>query len=135
MGVVYWITGLAGAGKTTIGKLLYEKIKEEYPNTVFLDGDTLRKVFGDDKAVCGQFRICRFRIVGFVADVVGRVLIFFQKPGDHGLLGEGGDQLHPVTVFCEKADIHLADLIADGVLFDMVAEDFKGLFCFFDFFD
>lgn len=48
MGVVYWITGLAGAGKTTIGKLLYEKIKEEYPNTVFLDGDTLRKVFGDD---------------------------------------------------------------------------------------
>ncbi len=48
MGIVYWITGLAGAGKTTIGKLLYEKMKEEYPNTVFLDGDMLRKVFGDD---------------------------------------------------------------------------------------
>lgn len=48
MGTVYWITGLAGAGKTTIGKLLYEKMKEGYPNIVFLDGDTLRKVFGDD---------------------------------------------------------------------------------------
>lgn len=48
MGTVYWITGLSGAGKTTIGKLLYEKIKAEHPNTVFLDGDTLRKVFGDD---------------------------------------------------------------------------------------
>ena len=48
MGTVYWITGLAGAGKTTIGKLLYEKMREEYPNTVFLDGDTLRKVLGDD---------------------------------------------------------------------------------------
>lgn len=48
MGTVYWITGLSGAGKTTIGKLLYEKIKVEHPNTVFLDGDTLRKVFGDD---------------------------------------------------------------------------------------
>lgn len=48
MGTVYWITGLSGAGKTTIGKLLYEKIKEEHLNTVFLDGDTLRKVFGDD---------------------------------------------------------------------------------------
>ncbi len=48
MGTVYWITGLAGAGKTTIGKLLYDKMKEEYPNTVFLDGDMLRKVFGDD---------------------------------------------------------------------------------------
>lgn len=48
MNAVYWITGLSGAGKTTIGKLLYEKMKEKYPNTVFFDGDTLRKVFGDD---------------------------------------------------------------------------------------
>lgn len=48
MSTVYWVTGLSGAGKTTIGKLLYEKIREKYPNTVFLDGDLLRKVFGDD---------------------------------------------------------------------------------------
>ena len=48
MSAVYWITGLSGAGKTTIGKLLYEKLKSEYPNTVLLDGDTLRRVFGDD---------------------------------------------------------------------------------------
>lgn len=48
MSTVYWITGLSGAGKTTIGKLLYEKIRAEHPNTVFLDGDTMRKVFGDD---------------------------------------------------------------------------------------
>lgn len=48
MNTVYWMTGLSGAGKTTIGKLLYEKIKVKYSNTVFLDGDTLRKVFGDD---------------------------------------------------------------------------------------
>lgn len=47
MGTVYWITGLSGAGKTTIGKLFYEQMKERYPNTVFLDGDTLRGVFGD----------------------------------------------------------------------------------------
>lgn len=46
MGEVYWITGLSGAGKTTIGKIVYEKLKEKYPNTVFLDGDTLREVFG-----------------------------------------------------------------------------------------
>lgn len=48
MSTVYWITGLSGAGKTTIGKLFYERVKEKYPNTVFLDGDILRKVFGDD---------------------------------------------------------------------------------------
>lgn len=48
MGTVYWITGLSGAGKTTIGKLFYIRLKEMRPNTVFLDGDALRKVFGDD---------------------------------------------------------------------------------------
>ena len=46
MGKVYWITGLSGAGKTTIGKIVYEELKKKYPNTVFLDGDTLREVFG-----------------------------------------------------------------------------------------
>lgn len=46
--MVFWITGLSGAGKTTIGKLLYEYIKKEQNNTVFLDGDTLREVFGND---------------------------------------------------------------------------------------
>lgn len=47
MGTVYWITGLSGAGKTTIGKLFYEQLQKQYPNTIFLDGDTLRSVFGD----------------------------------------------------------------------------------------
>lgn len=48
MGAVYWITGLSGAGKTTIGKIFYNKMKEKYVNTVFLDGDELRGVFGND---------------------------------------------------------------------------------------
>ena len=47
-GIVFWLTGLSGAGKTTIGKLLYEKLKKKKPNVVFLDGDILREVFGND---------------------------------------------------------------------------------------
>lgn len=56
MGTVYWITGLSGAGKTTVGKLLYERIKTEHPNTLFLDGDTLRSVFGNDLGYTGEDR-------------------------------------------------------------------------------
>lgn len=68
LGTVYWITGLSGAGKTTIGKLLYEKLRMEKSNVVFLDGDILREVFGDDlgytredrhKSAMRNARICR----------------------------------------------------------------------------
>ena len=44
-GDIFWLTGLAGAGKTSIGKLLFKKIKKEEPNTIFLDGDELRSIF------------------------------------------------------------------------------------------
>ncbi|MBE6086957.1 MAG: adenylyl-sulfate kinase [Clostridium beijerinckii] len=67
-GIVYWITGLSGAGKTTIGKLLYEKLKNEKDNVVFLDGDILREIFGGDlgysvedrkKSAMRNSRICK----------------------------------------------------------------------------
>lgn len=47
-GKVYWFTGLSGAGKTTIGRLWYKKLREAGEQAVFLDGDELRQVFGDD---------------------------------------------------------------------------------------
>lgn len=44
-GTVYWITGLAGSGKTTIGKLLYDSIKFNKDNVILLDGDKLRELY------------------------------------------------------------------------------------------
>lgn len=45
-GRVYWITGLAGAGKTTIGRALCRALRRQGAMVVFLDGDSLREVFG-----------------------------------------------------------------------------------------
>jgi cytidine diphosphoramidate kinase len=47
-GAVYWVTGLSGAGKTTIGKELYNRLKEKDEAVVFLDGDILRAIFKDE---------------------------------------------------------------------------------------
>ena len=45
-GKTYWLTGLSGAGKTTIGRLWYKKLRQSGVTAVFLDGDELRQVFG-----------------------------------------------------------------------------------------
>ena len=49
-GTVYFFTGLAGAGKTTIGGLFYQRLKECSPEAVFLDGDQTRLAAGDSSA-------------------------------------------------------------------------------------
>ncbi|NOR57514.1 MAG: adenylyl-sulfate kinase, partial [Sulfurimonas sp.] len=46
--MVIWITGLSGSGKTTIGKLVYEYVKQKNNNTVFLDGDVIRKALDNN---------------------------------------------------------------------------------------
>ena len=43
---VYWLTGLSGAGKTTIGRLWRDRLRERGETVVFLDGDEMRSVFG-----------------------------------------------------------------------------------------
>lgn len=45
-GAVYWLTGLAGAGKTTVAQLLVTALRERKQAVVLLDGDVLREVFG-----------------------------------------------------------------------------------------
>lgn len=43
-GILYWITGLSGAGKTTIGNRLYYEMKKTRDNVVLLDGDILKEI-------------------------------------------------------------------------------------------
>jgi len=45
-GSLIWITGLAGSGKTTIGKLVYNHIKAKHSNTVFSTATIIEKLLG-----------------------------------------------------------------------------------------
>jgi len=42
-GILFWITGLSGSGKTTIAKIILPKIIKKFGPTVHLDGDQLRE--------------------------------------------------------------------------------------------
>jgi glutamine kinase len=47
-GRVYWITGLSSAGKTTIGRALWQRLRAAGRSAIFLDGDALREVISED---------------------------------------------------------------------------------------
>ena len=46
--MVIWLIGLSGAGKTTIGRGLYERLKKDTRHLVYLDGDDFREIFMND---------------------------------------------------------------------------------------
>ena len=44
-GILFWITGLSGAGKTSLAKAIKKDIKKNYGPTIVVNGDDLRKIF------------------------------------------------------------------------------------------
>jgi len=66
-GRLLWVTGLSGAGKTTIGTLLYQYLKKKEDNLIFIDGDKIREVYqntdysetGREKISYMNMRLCK----------------------------------------------------------------------------
>lgn len=63
-GRLIWITGLPGAGKTTLAAQLYRLVSKKEP-AVLMDGDHFRKIMGHDLGYSHEdrkknaFRLCR----------------------------------------------------------------------------
>ena len=45
-GILFWITGFSGSGKTSLAKKIHKKIILKYGPTLIISGDDLRKIFG-----------------------------------------------------------------------------------------
>ena len=82
-----WITGLSGSGKTTIGKKVYESLKSESLNTVFLDGDSFREILGNDLGHSTEDRVenakrihrmCKF-LISQEIDVVCATMSLYKE--------------------------------------------------------
>ncbi len=44
-GIVFWISGLSGSGKSTIGKHLKPMLEKKYGKTILIHGDDIREIF------------------------------------------------------------------------------------------
>ena len=56
-GRVFWVTGLAGAGKSAVGRGLHQRMRAQGETAVLLDGDDLRQAIAPDLGFSRDQRI------------------------------------------------------------------------------
>jgi adenylyl-sulfate kinase len=83
-GCTVWLTGLSGAGKTTIAKLVEQTLRERQVKVERLDGDTVRQSLTRDLGFSKEDRDLNIERVTFVAKLLTRndviVLCSFISP-------------------------------------------------------
>ncbi|HHJ10230.1 MAG TPA: adenylyl-sulfate kinase [Bacteroidetes bacterium] len=67
--VVVWLTGLSGAGKTTIAKELVKRFKKKNISVEFLDGDIIRNIF-PQTGFTREERDRHIKRIGFLAGIL-----------------------------------------------------------------
>jgi bifunctional enzyme CysN/CysC len=71
-GLTIWLTGLSGAGKTTLGEAVYERLRAVNLRAELLDGDVVRKHLSKGLGFQRQDRDENIRRIGFVAGLLTR---------------------------------------------------------------
>ncbi len=71
-GLILWFTGLSGAGKTTISKVVAEKLKQRGQKVEILDGDIVREDLSKGLTFSKEDRDINIRRIGFVAHLLSR---------------------------------------------------------------
>ncbi len=83
-GLVAWLTGLPGAGKTTIARLAAERLRGMGYRVEVLDGDWVRKTINPDAGYTREERLRHLRRVAWIARLLARngviVLCSFVSP-------------------------------------------------------
>ena len=59
--MIIWITGISGAGKTTLARAILKKYKKYLPNLINIDGDSVRDLFGNDLDYSEKSRVLQIK--------------------------------------------------------------------------
>ncbi len=71
-GAAIWLTGLPGAGKSTLAYLLKNRLKEKGLNTELLDGDVIRTNVSEGLTFSKEDRDANIRRIGFICHLLAR---------------------------------------------------------------
>lgn len=71
-GFVVWLTGLPASGKTTIARILLERLKARGLKVELLDGDSVRPWLSPEAGYTREDRVRHLRRVAYVAHLLAR---------------------------------------------------------------
>ncbi len=71
-GIIIWLTGLSGAGKTAIASSVAKELQKRGCRVELLDGDVVRTHLSQGLGFSKEDRDINVRRIGFVADLLSR---------------------------------------------------------------
>lgn len=80
IGVTVWFTGLSGSGKTTISRVVGERLQSFGYKVEILDGDVIRQNLCKDLGFSKEDRDANIRRIGFVASLLTRNQVIVLVP-------------------------------------------------------
>lgn len=113
-GFTIWLTGLSGSGKSTIAKLLAEKL--QHRRVELLDGDEIRQNISKGLGYSKEDRDTNIRRIGYVAHVLSRngIIVIVSAISPYKAIREENRRLIkdfievyvncPIEI-CEKRDV------------------------------
>jgi adenylylsulfate kinase len=123
-GVTVWFTGLPSAGKTTIAKLVEERLARAGRPVEVLDGDVVRRHLSKELGFSKQDRDENIRRIGYVADLLSRNGVIVLAAA-----------ISPYRAVREELRALIGDFVEVWVATDLAtcrARDVKGLYARYD---
>ena len=71
-GCVIWLTGISGAGKTTLARLLQAALTESNVRCEYIDGEDVREYFGHDLGYSHRERLASLKRIVYAAELLSK---------------------------------------------------------------
>lgn len=118
--MVVWVIGLSGSGKTTLSKRVVSELRDRGRKVIFLDGDEIRDIFGNDLGYdINSRRLNAERLCNLSAflesqgiDVVCAILSIFPESRE----------------WCRKKLNNYFEVFIDNSLEKLIKRDSKGIY-------
>ena len=123
-GATVWLTGLSGAGKTTVAEALAERLRSEGRAVEVLDGDELRTNLSAGLGFSREDRSTHVRRVGFVAELLARHGVVSLVP----VIAPYADARADVRAHHDKQGTPYVEVHVATPLAECARRDVKGLY-------